>query len=200
MKAEFLFDFGSPNAYMVHRVLPGIEARTGVPFTRVPVLLGGIFKATNNQPPMVAFGGVKGKMEYERREMERFIQKHGLDAYQFNPHFPVNTLLLMRAAIAAERQGILPEYMEAGFHHMWEAPKKMDETDVFIAAMNESGLDGAALAAAAQEPSVKAGLMANTEKAVERGVFGIPTLFVEGEMWFGKDRLPDIEEYITTPA
>lgn len=200
MNAEFLFDFGSPNAYMVHRVLPDIEARTGVTFTRVPVLLGGIFKATGNQAPMMSFGHVENKMKYEGLEMQRFITKHDLNKYQFNPHFPVNTLLLMRAAIAAERQGILPAYMEAGFHHMWEDPKKMDEPDVFVAAMAASGLDGEALATAAQDADVKAGLMANTEAAVKRGVFGIPTLFVDGEMWFGKDRLPDIEDYITNAS
>lgn len=196
--AEFLFDFGSPNAYMVHRTLPALEARTGVTFKRVPVLLGGIFKATGNQPPMMAFGGIKNKMEYEQLEMQRFITQHGLSAFAFNPNFPVNTLLLMRAAIAAEQQGILGDYMEAGMRLMWEDQQKMDDPEVFVAALNASGLDGDALLAETQNPSIKAQLITNTEQAVERGVFGIPSFFVNNEMWFGKDRMDQVEQAITT--
>ena len=195
-RVEFLFDFGSPNAYFSHKVIPGIEKRTGATFEYVPVLLGGLFKLTNNQPPMVAFGGVKGKLAYEQRESERFVARHGLTAYTFNPFFPVNTLLLMRMAVAAERAGNLLPYVDAAFHHMWEAPKKMDDPDVVRAALTESGLDAEALLAAAQTPEVKQGLMANTEAAAARGVFGSPSFFVGGEMFFGKDRLRDVEEEI----
>jgi len=193
---EFLFDFGSPNAYLSHRVVPGIEARTGARFVYVPVLLGGLFKLTNNQPPMVAFGNIKNKLPYEMLETRRFVARHRLDAFTFNPHFPVNTLQLMRGAVAAEQDGQLMSYVEAVFHHMWEQPKKMDDPAVFRAALVESGLDADRLLARAQDQGVKDTLAANTQRACERGAFGIPTFFVGDEMWFGKDRLRDVEEAI----
>jgi 2-hydroxychromene-2-carboxylate isomerase len=197
---EFLFDFGSPNAYLAHQVIPEIEARTGARFEYIPVLLGGIFKATGNQSPMTAFGHIKNKLEYEQLETARFIRKHNLSRFQFNPFFPVNTLGLMRGAVAAETMGILPRYADAVFHHMWEAPKKMDDPQVIRAALVESGLDADALLAAAQTPEVKQRLMDNTEKAVARGTFGAPTFFVGDEIFFGKDRLPDVEAEIRRQA
>ncbi|WP_020400006.1 2-hydroxychromene-2-carboxylate isomerase [Kordiimonas gwangyangensis] len=196
VKCEFLFDFGSPNSYLAWKVLPGIEERTGVRFDYVPVLLGGIFKATGNSSPAVAFAGVKGKMAYEMLEMRRFISKHGLTAFKMNPHFPVNTLHLMRGAIFARQQNLLPAYMDAVMHHMWEEPKKMDEPDVIMAALAESGLDASAILEGAQDAGVKAALLENTEKAVARGVFGAPSFFVGDELFFGKDRLSAVEEEI----
>jgi 2-hydroxychromene-2-carboxylate isomerase len=196
MRVEFLFDFGSPNAYLAHKVIPETEKRTGEQFAYVPVLLGGIFKLTNNKPPMVAFGGIRNKMDYEMLETRRFIARHNLTQFTFNPHFPVNTLALMRMAVAAERNGVLPRYVEAAFHHMWEAPKKMDDPDVIRTALSESGLDADRLIAAAQTDEVKQALMANTQNAVERGVFGSPSFFVGDELYFGKDRLRDVEEEI----
>jgi 2-hydroxychromene-2-carboxylate isomerase len=193
---QFLFDFGSPNAYLAHKVIPGIEKRTGAKFEYVPVLLGGIFKLTNNKPPMIAFGEVKGKLAYEQRETERFIRRHGIEQYKFNPHFPVNTLALMRMAVAAQEKGVLMPYVEAAFHHMWERPKKMDDPAVIRAALLESGLDADGLIAAAQTPDVKQRLMANTEEAVSHGVFGSPSFLVGGELFFGKDRLRDVEDEI----
>lgn len=193
---EFLFDFGSPNAYLAHKAIPQIEARTGAKFAYIPVLLGGIFKLTGNKPPMVAFGGIENKMEYERLEMRRFIARHGLEAFRFNPHFPVNTVAIMRGAIAAEMKGLLPAYVDAVFHHMWEEPKKMDDPAVIAAALAESGLDAKKLLAMAEMQEVKDRLRANTENAVERGAFGSPTFFVGGEIYFGKDRLREVEEAI----
>jgi 2-hydroxychromene-2-carboxylate isomerase len=195
-QVDFLFDFGSPNAYYAHKVIPGIEKRTGVTFTYVPVLLGGIFKLTNNQPPAIAFGNVKNKMPYEMRESERFVKKHNITQFKFNPNFPVNTLALMRMAVAAELAGTLPPYVDAVFHHMWEEPRKMDDPAVIRAALLESGLDADTLIAAAQTAEVKQGLMNNTEKAVARGAFGSPTFFVGNEMFFGKNTLPEVEEEI----
>jgi 2-hydroxychromene-2-carboxylate isomerase len=192
-RVQFLFDFGSPNAYLAHKVIPEIEARTGAKFEYVPVLLGGLFKLTNNKPPMVAFGEVKGKLAYEQRETERFVKRHNLAEYRFNPFFPVNTLAIMRMAAAADP--LLP-YVDAVFHHMWEAPKKMDEPKVIRAALVESGLDADGLLAAAQTPQVKQKLLANTEAAAARGVFGSPSFFVGDELFFGKDRLRDLEEEI----
>jgi 2-hydroxychromene-2-carboxylate isomerase len=193
---EFYFDFGSPNAYLAYRVLPPIEQRTGVRFVHVPVLLGGIFKATNNQSPMQAFAHIPSKLAYDQLEMQRFIQRHGLWEFHLNPHFPVNTLLIMRGAVAAEMDGRLAAYEEAVMRHMWAEPKKMDDPVVAQAALDASGLDGARLLARTQDADVKQALIANTERAVARGVFGLPAFFVGDAMYFGKDRLRDVEEEI----
>lgn len=191
---ELIFDFGSPNAYLVHRVLPGLLERTGAELKITPCLLGGIFKATGNQAPMVAYAPIPNKLAYEQLEFRRFVERHALTRFTFNPHFPVNTLLLMRGAIAAERDGRLADYVEAGLHHMWEAPRNMGDPEVYAAAMTESGFDGQALLAATQDPEVKQALADNTEGAVKRGAFGIPTFFVGDAMFFGKERLGQVEE------
>jgi 2-hydroxychromene-2-carboxylate isomerase len=196
MTLEFLFDFGSPNAYLAHKVIPDIEKRTGRKFTYVPVLLGGIFKATNNKPPMIAFGGIKGKMEYEMLETRRFIARYGLNKFKFNPNFPVNTLLVMRGAVGAMLDGNLPKYVDAVMRHMWEDGLKMDDPEVARGALDASGLDGAHILARAQDADVKQRLMDNTAQAVERGAFGIPTFFVGNEIFFGKNTLRDVEEEI----
>lgn len=197
---DFIFDFGSPNAYLVHQVLPDIAQRTGAVFRYVPCLLGGIFKATGNQPPMAAFAGVKGKLDYEMLETRRFIARHELTRFQFNPHFPVNTLLLMRGAIAAEIDGRLADYVEAGLTSMWERGLKMDDPEVYVEAMTRAGFDGTVLLERTQDPTVKAKLVENTAAAVERGVFGIPTFYVGSEMFFGKERLGQLEEAIVTTS
>jgi 2-hydroxychromene-2-carboxylate isomerase len=195
-RLQFLFDFGSPNAFLSHRVVPQIEKRTGVKFEYVPVLLGGIFKATGNKPPMQAFGSVANKMAYERLETERFLRRHAITDFRFNPFFPINTLLLMRMAVAAQMDGNLPQFLDEGCRHMWVVPKKMDDPEVVRAAFIESGLDAERLLSRAQDADVKARLVANTEDAVARGTFGIPTFFVGSEIFFGKDRLRDVEEAI----
>ena len=191
---DFIFDFGSPNAYLAYHALGGVLERTGANLNVIPCLLGGIFKSTGNQPPLIAFGGVKGKLDYDMLEMDRFVKKHGLTKFGMNPHFPVNTLILMRGAVAAEMSGDLIAYIEAGLRHMWEDGLKMDDPEVFAKAMTEAGLDGAALLAKTQEAEVKAKLTDNTAAAVERGAFGIPTFYVGDEMFFGKDRLQQVEE------
>ncbi|WP_407157407.1 2-hydroxychromene-2-carboxylate isomerase [Bradyrhizobium sp. STM 3557] len=193
---EFLFDFGSPNAFLSHEAIPAIEKRIGVKFVYVPVLLGGIFKATNNKSPAETLAGVKNKREFHAVETERFIKRFQVEPYVWNPYFPVNTLNLMRAAVAAQMEGVFEAYVEAAFHHMWREPKKMDDPEVAISALNSSGLDGAKLLARAQEPEVKAKLLNNTQRAVERGAFGSPTFFVGNEMFFGKEQLRDVEEMV----
>jgi 2-hydroxychromene-2-carboxylate isomerase len=197
---QFHFDFGSPNAYLSHKILPGIERRTGVKFDYVPILLGGIFKATNNRSPVEAFAGIKNKYQYERMEMNRFVEKHGLDRFQMNPFFPVNTLTLMRGAVAMKMDGDFARYVDAVFHHMWEEPKKMDDPAVIRAALEESGLDGEKLLERAQDPKVKERLLRNTEESVARGSFGSPTFFIGDEIFFGKDRLGDVEEGIVAKS
>lgn len=193
---EHHFDFGSPNAYLAHRVIPAIEARTGVRFRYVPILLGGVFKLTNNKPPMQALAGIRNKPEYERLEMERFLRRHAITDYRFNSHFPVNTLGLMRGAIAAQDLGVFERYVDEVFRHMWVEPKKLDDPEVLRTALEASGLDAVKLLARAQDPDVKQRLVESTEASVARGTFGAPTFFVDGEIWFGKDRLRDVEEAI----
>lgn len=194
MQVEFHFDFGSPNAYLAHRVIPSIEARTGATFRYVPVLLGGVFKATRNRSPLEAFAGIRNKPEYERLETQRFIRHHKIDGFVRNPHFPVNTLQIMRGAVAAEIDGTLDRFVNAMFHHMWEAPKKLDEPEVLREALDASNLNAASVLARMQDPAVKAKLIANTEMSVARGAFGSPTFFIGDAMWFGKDRLRDVQE------
>jgi len=193
---DFIFDFASPNAYLTHQVIPAIEERSGATFNYIPCLLGGIFKLTNNKPPMIAFGEVKGKLAYEQLETQRFVDKHSLDKYTFNPHFPVNTLILMRAAIAVQEDGRLAEYVDAGTKAMWEDGLKMDDPEVFVETMTKAGFDGKNLLERTQDDAIKGKLMENTSNAVERGAFGIPTFYVGDEMYFGKDRLGQVEEEI----
>ena len=191
---QFLFDFGSPNAYLSHLAIPAIEQRIGVKFEYVPILLGGIFKSTNNKSPAETLAGVKNKREFHQIETERFLKRFKVEPYVWNPFFPVNTLNLMRAAVAAQLEGVFEKYVEAAFHHMWREPKKMDDPEVAARALSASGLDGAKLLARAQEPEVKAKLLENTQSAVERGAFGSPTFFVGKEMFFGKEQLREVEE------
>ena len=196
-KVEFLFDFGSPNAYLSHEAIPAIEKRTGASFEYVPILLGGIFKATNNRSPVETLAGVKNKPEFMQLETQRFIKRFNVQPYIWNPYFPVNTLNLMRGAIAAQFEGVFKKYVEAAFHHMWREPKKMDDPQVAVKALTESGLDGARLLTRAQDADVKAKLIENTQKAVERGAFGSPTFFVGNEIFFGKEQLREVEELVT---
>jgi 2-hydroxychromene-2-carboxylate isomerase len=196
----FYFDFGSPNAYLSHRVIPAIEARTGAVFDYVPILLGGLFKMTNNRSPAQAFGAVKNKLAYEARETERFVARHGLSAYRMNPHFPVNTLKIMRGAVASQREGMFEAYVEAVFRAMWEQGLKMDDVEVIGATLEAAGLDAPSIMARAEDPDVKQELIANTEAAFGAGAFGSPSFLLDDELYFGKERLRDVEEAITAPT
>ena len=197
MSVEFHFDFGSPNAYLSHKVIPEVEARTGVTFTYVPVLLGGVFKATGNQSPVMAFAGVRNKPEYERLEMMRFIERHGLtQAFAMNPHFPVNTLAIMRGAVAAQHLDVFKPYVNAIYAAMWQGAQKMDDPETIGRVLTAADLPADALMAKAQEAGIKQELVDTTTASVERGNFGSPTFFVKDQMWFGKDRLRDVEEAI----
>ena len=196
VRVEFHFDFGSPNAYLSHLVLPGLSRRTGVPIVYVPVLLGGVFKATGNVSPAVSLDGIKNKPEYQRLETQRFLHRHGITRYRRNPHFPVNTLQIMRGAIVAQREGIFERYVDEVYRHMWSDPKKMDDLEVITAALEESDLPVESILAGAQETEVKRQLIQNTEDSVRRGVFGSPSFFVGEELYFGKNRLREVEEEI----
>ena len=197
MNIEFHFDFGSPNAYLSHRARPSIENRTGVKFTYVPVLIGGVFKATGNASPAVTLQGIKNKPEYQRIEMLRFLKKHNISDYNQNPFFPVNTLQIMRGAIFAQSQDYYERYIDEIYRHMWCEPKRMDDAEVIRAAFEESGLPADAIFEGMQDPKVKQILIDNTSRSVEMGAFGSPTFFVENEIFFGKDKLVDVEDEIT---
>jgi 2-hydroxychromene-2-carboxylate isomerase len=196
LKVEFQFDFGSPNAYLAEFAIPAIERRTGVKFEYVPVLLGGIYKATNNMSPFDSLRGIKNKPEYQALETQRFIRRHSITKFRPNPFFPVNTLMLMRGAVAAQFENIFEPYFRAAYHHMWVEPKKMDDLEIFRNAFISSGIDIDRLTARAQQDDVKKKLIENTTDAVNRGAFGSPTFFVGQEMFFGKDQLRDVEESI----
>jgi 2-hydroxychromene-2-carboxylate isomerase len=196
LKVEFHFDFGSPNAYLAELVLPEIERRTGVKFDYVPVLLGGVYKATGNMSPFDSLRGIKNKPEYNALETQRFLRRHGIAKFKSNPFFPVNTLTLMRCAVAAQFEGMFEAYFRAAYHHMWVEPKKMDDPAVFREAFLSSGIDIDRLVARAQQDDVKKKLIENTGDAVNRGSFGSPTFFVGKEIFFGKDSLRDVEEEI----
>ena len=193
-KFEFHFDFGSPNAYFSHKLIPGISERTGINCTYIPVLLGGVFKLTNNKSPMEQFQGIKNKNEYGRLEMGRFIRKHGFAQYKRNPHFPVNTVQVMRGAILTQREGRLLDYVNAVYNSMWEQGLKMDDPEVIVTSLDAAGFDGNKILKGIQEQSVKNELLKNTTASVARGTFGSPTFYVGDEIFFGKDRLDAVED------
>ncbi|MGB1405376.1 MAG: 2-hydroxychromene-2-carboxylate isomerase [Parvibaculales bacterium] len=193
---DFIFDFASPNAYLVHKIVPEIEARTGARFNYIPCLLGGIFKATGNQAPMIAFGGIKNKPEYDALEMQRFITRHELTGFKMNPHFPVISLMLVRGALVAERDGYLMKYIDAMVDAMWEQGLKLDDAEVLHKALADAGFDADKIMTDMGDEAIKAKLLENTNAAVERGAFGIPTFFVGEEMFFGKERLGQVEELL----
>lgn len=196
MKLEFHFDFGSPNTYYCHRVLPEIESRTGIKFDYVPILLGGVFKATNNKSPMEALAGIKNKSEYNALETARFVAKHKLDNFKFNPNFPVNTLHIMRGAVYAIQNGLGEKYIETMYQCMWEQELNMSDPQIISGALAAAGLPVDEIITGSADPEIKQALIDNTMASVERGSFGSPTFYVDDEIYFGKDKLAEIEERI----
>ena len=195
---QFLFDFGSPNAYMCHKVIPAIEDRTGVQFEYVPILLGGLFKLANNRSPAEAFAGIPNKRAYDKLEIERFLAKHKLHKFHFNPNFPVNTLAIMRGAVAAKKLGVFARYIDAMYAGMWEDGLNLSDPVVIQTSLARNALDAEVLLKAIQDPEVKSTLLDNTQKAFDQGAFGSPTFFVGKEIFFGKDRLREIEDEIVS--
>src|SRR5271154_1176339 len=184
---EFIFDFGSPNAYLAYRALPPILERTGARLVLNPCLLGGIFKATGNQAPAIAFTPIKGKFEYETLELRRFVARHRFEKFRLNPHFPVNTLMLMRGLVAARDAGVEGAYLEMGLKGMWEEGLKLADKEAPRRPIDAAGLDSASLLAAAQSDPVKQKLADNTAAAVARGgVGGAPLFFRRGGV-FGEE-------------
>ena len=193
---DFIFDFASPNGYLAHHAMKDVAERTGAAINYIPCLLGGIFKSTGNQAPFVAFAGIKGKNEYGMLEIQRYIKKYGLTKFKMNEHFPLNTVMLQRGALVAEQDGKLMDYIEACLVSVWEENKKMDDPDVFVAELIAKGFDGANILERTQDPEIKKKLIDNTNAAVERGSFGIPTFYVGDEMFFGKERVGQVEEEV----
>ncbi len=192
---KFIFDFGSPKAYLVYNMVPGIEERTGVKADYVPVLLGGIFKSTNNVSPIEAFKTVPAKAKYDDLDTERFVKKHGID-FNFNSHFPINTLNLMRGAIYAKENGFFEDYVKAIFKSMWVDNKKMDELDVIKTVLEENKLPAQRIFEGTQDQNIKSKLIENTAKAVDDGLFGVPSFLIDNELFFGKETLQDVEDLI----
>ena len=196
LRVEFHYDFGSPNAYLSHRVLPAIAERTGVEFHYIPVLLGGIFKATNNRSPMEQFADVLNKQEYQAKETLRFLMRHGITELVRNPHFPVNTITLMRGAVFAQGKAWEADYIDAMFKAMWEQGLNMADPEQAARVLADAGLPVTEIIAATGDPEVKQQLIDNTANSVARGNFGSPSFFVNEELYFGKDKLRDVEEEI----
>ena len=190
---EFLFDFGGPNSYLAHKVLPDLCARTGAEAVYTPILLGGLFKLTNNQAPLIRYAETPAKRNYEMLEFDRFVKAHNIP-FRMNPHFPINSLHLMRGAVAAQHLGCFMPYVETIMTAMWEKEINVGDPDAVRSVLDNAGLDSAALLAKADDPDVKAELVANTDKAAERGAFGVPTFFVGTDMFWGKERMGQVED------
>lgn len=192
-EATFYYDFGSPNAWFAHRLIPAIEARSPVRFRYVPILIGGVFKLAGNRAPLVAFADIPHKVAWFRREIERFARRHALTQYRMNPHFPVNTLLAMRGAVAAGHEGVADGYVEAMFAAMWERGLDLADPEVFRTTLVEAGLPADRIMALAGEPAIKDELAASTQAAFDAGAFGAPTFLLGDELYFGKDGLLELE-------
>jgi 2-hydroxychromene-2-carboxylate isomerase len=193
---EFFFDVGSPTAYLAWQRLRQLEAAYDMALVFRPMLLGGVFKATENASPVTI--PAKGRYMMEQ-DLPRFARRYDVPLNP-NPWFPINTLALMRGAIAASDMGVFDRYLPAVFQAMWVDAKNLNLPDVVAEVLTEAGLEAEALLAATQDPEVKAKLIANTEEAVERGAFGAPTLFIGDEMYFGQDRLDFVEEVLRAAA
>jgi len=190
-QVEFFFDFGSPTSYLAYTQLPKIAAECGAQIAWRPMLLGGVFKATGNTSPVT----VPAKGRWMSDDIARWARRYGVP-FAFNPHFPVNTLTLMRGAVGLQlrQPDSFGRYVDAVFNAMWAAPRNLGDPAVLAAALGEAGFDAQAFMALVNDPEVKARLVANTEEAVARGVFGAPTCFVGEQMYFGQDRLDFVRE------
>ena len=198
MKVDFIIDIASPNAYFSQQLIPAFEERTGAKFNYVPCLLGGIMKLSGNQPPFVAYADIKNKNNYQFIEIERFIKEHNLVKYKFNSNFPVNTVQVQRGALAAQELGIFGEYLEAMLCAMWEEDKNLGDLEVLQNVLVDNNLDVEAIIKIVTSQECKDKLIANTSDAVNRGAFGVPTFFIDDQIFFGKDHLYQLEEYINS--
>lgn len=188
---EFFFDFGSPTSYLAWTQLPKLAAGAGAQLVWRPMLLGGVFKATGNASPVM----VPAKGRWMNQDMARWARRYGVPL-AMNPHFPINTLTLMRGATGLQMRqpADFERYVDTVFRAMWHTPCNMGDAAVLAQVLQRAGFDAEALLALAGDPEVKARLVATTEEAVARGVFGAPTMFVGERMFFGQDRLEFVRE------
>ena len=193
---EFILDLAAPNGYLAWYPLKDIAARTGTGLVVTPVFLGGMHKLTGNSPPMMRDADVKGKVPYAALEFQRFLDRHEMTKFRMHPALPFNSILLQRILVAARDQAEMQGLVDALQPAVWERNIDCGDADAVGAVLEEGGFDAGRLLSATQDPVVKQRLADNTEHAVERGAFGIPTFFVDGEMWFGKERLGQLEEYL----
>lgn len=198
MIVDFIFDVASPNTYFAHKLIPDFEKRTGTKFNYIPCLLGGIMKITNNKPPFVAFADCKNKSDYQMIEIERFVKQHKLTKYKFNSHFPPVTIQVQRGAIAAQKLEIFDEYFECVISAMWENDKNISDINVFQETLLQNNFDVASIIDIASSQECKDELISNTDDAVYRGAFGAPTFFYDNQIFFGKDHMYQLEEYINS--
>jgi 2-hydroxychromene-2-carboxylate isomerase len=196
MKVDFIFDVASPNMYFCHKLIPDFEIRTGVEFEYIPCLLGGIMKLSGNQPPFVAFAEIPNKNKYQFIEIERFIKQHQLTEFKFNSNFPMNTVQIQRGSLAAQELGIFDEYLEIVLEAMWEKNLNLADIDIFQSTLSNNNIDTGSIMEIITSQDCKDKLISNTSDAVDRGAFGVPTFFFEDQIFFGKDHLHQLEEYI----
>ena len=193
---EYIFDLAAPNGYLAWYPLKDIVARTGTELVVTPVFLGGMHKLTGNAPPMMRDADVKGKVPYAALEFRRFLDRHGMDRFSMHPDLPFNSILLQRVLVAAEDEAQRQALVDALLPAVWERNIDCGDADVVGRELAEAGFDAESLLARTQDDAVKQQLADNTARAVERGAFGIPTFFVGDEMWFGKERLEQLESYL----
>ncbi|ATW02630.1 2-hydroxychromene-2-carboxylate isomerase [Sphingorhabdus sp. YGSMI21] len=193
---ELIFDFVSPNAYLIWQPLKALAEKHGAAIEITPAFLGGMHKLTGNAPPFIRDAEVKGKNEYAMLELGRFVKKHGLSKFKMNPHFPFNTITLLRMLVALPAETRV-ELIELLLPPIWEDGLDVTDAETLGKILQDGGFDAADLLAQTQDPAIKQALIDNTENAVERGAFGIPTIYIDGEMYFGKERLGQIDEQLS---
>ena len=195
MNVDFIFDFASPNAYLCHKAIQNLEKTHDIKFNYIPCLLGGIMKLSNNQPPMVTLADIPNKLKYEfDTAFNRFMKEHNIKKFKMNEHFPVNTISLIRGAIVAQKNDFFESYVEIVLSGLWEQSLKLDTPEALHVLLNNNDCYPDLVIEGIAKDEIKAELIANTSEAVEKGAFGIPTFFVENEMFYGKDSLRELKE------
>ena len=195
MNVDFIFDFASPNAYLCHKAIQNLEKTHDIKFNYIPCLLGGIMKLSNNQPPMVTLADIPNKLKYEfDTAFNRFMKEHNITKFKMNEHFSVNTISLIRGAIVAQKNDFFGSYVEIVLSGLWEQSLKLDTPEALHELLNNNDCYPDLVIEGIAKDEIKAELIANTSEAVEKGAFGIPTFFVENEMFYGKDSLRELKE------
>ncbi len=195
MNVDFIFDFASPNAYLCHKAIKNLEKTHDIKFNYIPCLLGGIMKLSNNQPPMITLAEIPNKSKYEfDTAFNRFMKEHNITKFKMNEHFPVNTISLIRGAIVAQKNDFFDSYVEIVLSGLWEQSLKLDSPEALHELLTKNDCCADLVIESISKDEIKAELIANTSEAVEKGAFGIPTFFVEDEMFYGKDTLRELKE------